>query len=79
MTYETQGGINTQEASSCRLQHTATHCNTLQYTGSLKLQVLFRNEVTNKRARGGGLGSSTIFKKFHEPYALSYMVLNDGA
>ena len=29
--------------------------------------------------RGGGLGSSTIFKKFNEPYAPSWMVLNDGA
>jgi len=30
-------------------------------------------------ARGGGLGSSTIFQEFNEPYAPSYMVLNDGA
>jgi len=31
------------------------------------------------QVRGGGLGSSTIFKKFNEPYAPSEMVLNDGA
>ena len=29
--------------------------------------------------RGRGLGSRPIFKKFNEPYALSQMVLNNGA
>ena len=29
--------------------------------------------------RGGGLGSSTVFKKFHETYDPLSMVLNDGA
>ena len=34
---------------------------------------------SGSRWRGGGLGSSTIFKKFNEPYAPSSMVLNNGA
>ena len=39
---------------------------------SIAVRVLLQYDVlVRARARGGGLGSSTIFKKFNEPYAPS--------
>ena len=69
-------------ATHCNtLQHTATHCNTLQHTAThcrayeLIQGWCHKNRTCNKRQRvawrGGGLGSSTIFKKINELYAPS--------
>jgi len=71
-------------ATHCNtLQHTATHCNSVcecvQVTAALPafercillLCRLCEAKGDEVHTRGGGLGSSTIFKKFHEPYAPS--------
>ena len=44
----------------CKTQHTATH-----------YSPLLKDKRPLYPTRGGGLGSSTIFKKFNEPYAPS--------
>ena len=47
------------------------HTNSFSLLFSFLLVVLLAFPFLIVKARGGGLGSSTIFKKFHEPYALS--------